>query len=451
MAVEASPNFPLAMSNEIVIQVESIAKSYALWSSPAARLHGPLFGRVGQLPFLPVVARQLCQRVSHHAFRNFFALTDVSFAVRRGECVGVIGRNGAGKSTLLQLIVGTLQPTSGTISVTGRVAALLELGSGFNPEFSGRENVYLNAAILGMSRAEIDTRFAEIAAFADIGDFLEQPVKTYSSGMLVRLAFAVSVCATPDILIVDEALSVGDMYFQAKCMARIEQMRRAGVTILFVSHNLQAVKAICDRAIFLEKGKLVAEGEIGRVTDAYSAAHLHETGAQRPAAASENAAEFRSACQPLFARRVTERTGRGDARYYECAVFQGGREVDTVLHGADCEVVAWLQHVTELGVNAEVGIVVRNLDGLELFAINSFFLRQPYPPQPPGSRQRIVFQFPVKLAPGVYSVVLGVKVPQQGEYWDKVFNAAVFRVVTKAGEFVPGLFAQPGKVAYFPA
>ena len=180
------------------------------------------------MPFLPTRARDWCNRHSSQSFRNFHALKNISFTVRRGESVGIIGRNGSGKSTLLQIIAGTLMPTEGEVTVNGSVAALLELGSGFNPEFTGRENVYMNAAIRGMSKEETDAKFGEIVAFADIGDFVDQPTKTYSSGMLVRLAFAVSVCVEPELLIVDEALSVGDVFFQQKCFQRIHTMLNAG-------------------------------------------------------------------------------------------------------------------------------------------------------------------------------------------------------------------------------
>jgi lipopolysaccharide transport system ATP-binding protein len=188
-------------------------------------------------------------------FREFWSLRNVSFEVGKGETVGVIGRNGSGKSTLLQLICGTLNPTTGTVSTQGRIAALLELGSGFNPEFSGRENVYLNGAILGLSREEIDARYDAIAGFADIGEFIEQPVKVYSSGMVVRLAFAVQAMVDPDILVVDEALAVGDEKFQRKCFSRIQELKNKGTSILFVSHSGPQIIELCDKALLLEQGE----------------------------------------------------------------------------------------------------------------------------------------------------------------------------------------------------
>ncbi|WP_244429949.1 ABC transporter ATP-binding protein [Bradyrhizobium liaoningense] len=202
-------------------------------------------------------------------FREFWALKDVSLEIKKGETVGIIGRNGSGKSTLLQMICGTLNPTFGKVQTNGRVAALLELGSGFNPEFTGRENVYLNAAILGLSQDEIKARFDEITAFADIGDFLEQPVKSYSSGMVVRLAFAVQAMVDPDILVVDEALAVGDEKFQRKCFARLEQLKARGASILFVSHSAPTVIELCDRAFLLDSGVRLLHGKPSDVVRAY--------------------------------------------------------------------------------------------------------------------------------------------------------------------------------------
>ena len=212
------------MSDSLAISVQNVGKAYRLWESPSARLTAPLTERLaGVFPPATALARGLRARAAKR-YRDFWALKHISFEVRRGEAVGIIGRNGSGKSTLLQIVAGTLQPTDGSVKVNGRIAALLELGSGFNPDFSGRENVFLNAAVLGLTRAETEARFDQIAAFADIGDFLDQPVKVYSSGMMMRLAFAVSVSLQPDILIVDEALSVGDVFFQQKCFKRIHEL-----------------------------------------------------------------------------------------------------------------------------------------------------------------------------------------------------------------------------------
>ena len=237
-------------SDEHSIRVEGLSKRYEIYSQPADRLKQMILPRVCRWAHRPERAY----------FKEFWALRDVSFDVKRGETVGIVGRNGSGKSTLLQMICGTLAPTLGNIRVNGRIAALLELGSGFNPEFTGRENVYLNAAVLGLSREEIDNRFDAIATFADIGEFIEQPIKTYSSGMQVRLAFAVAINVEPEILVIDEALSVGDELFQRKCFARIETIRDNGATILFVSHAAGSVIDLCDRALLVDAGELLSMG-----------------------------------------------------------------------------------------------------------------------------------------------------------------------------------------------
>jgi lipopolysaccharide transport system ATP-binding protein len=238
-----------------MISVNNISKTYLVWQTPISRLLVPLMVRLlrrWRPAYAERVLAQYCQPVE--------ALKNVSFHVASGDSLGIIGLNGSGKSTLLQIIAGTLQPSIGNVALHGRVAALLELGSGFDPEFTGRENVFINAAILGLSRREIEERFEAIVAFADIGDFIDRPVKTYSSGMMVRLAFAVQVHVDPDVLIVDEALSVGDARFQAKALAKIEEILKRGTTLLFVGHDLGAVRSFCNRAMLLEKGRIVKSG-----------------------------------------------------------------------------------------------------------------------------------------------------------------------------------------------
>ena len=236
------------------IEFSAVSKSYSIYDSPGSRLKELL-----------TLNRRKCHR-------DFWALRDVSFDVRRGETFCVVGENGSGKSTLLQLVAGILQPTSGDVRVEGRVSALLELGSGFNPEFSGRDNVYLNGAILGFSSREMDRKYQRIAEFAEIGEFIDQPVKTYSSGMVVRLAFAVAIHVDPDILLVDEALAVGDVYFRQRCMRKVHQLRAQGVTILFVSHATGDIKALGDRALWLDGGRVRDIGAADKVVTRYLAA-----------------------------------------------------------------------------------------------------------------------------------------------------------------------------------
>jgi lipopolysaccharide transport system ATP-binding protein len=246
------------MTNDIAIRVENLSKCYHIYDQPRHRLLQMMF------------------RGHKQFYREFWALKDVSFQVKKGETVGIIGRNGSGKSTLLQMICGTLNPTQGSIQTKGRIAALLELGSGFNPEFSGRENIYTSCALLGLNRQATDARFDDIVAFADIGGFIEQPVKTYSSGMFVRLAFAVNVIASPDIMVVDEALAVGDMNFQAKCMTALTRFQENGGTVLFVSHDVGAVKSLCRQAVYLEHGRVVSKGAAPEVAERYVRAMREE-------------------------------------------------------------------------------------------------------------------------------------------------------------------------------
>ena len=236
------------------IEFEGVSKSYPIYDKPGHRLTELI----------------TLTRVRHH--RDFWALRDVSFQVKPGETFCIVGENGSGKSTLLQLVAGIFEPTEGRVRVNGRVSALLELGSGFNPEFSGRDNLYLNGAILGFSATEMDAKYQAIIDFAEIGDFIDQPVKTYSSGMAVRLAFSVAIHVDPDILLVDEALAVGDVYFRQRCMRKVHELRDRGTTILFVSHATGDVKALGDRALWLNQGRMAALGSTEAVASRYLAA-----------------------------------------------------------------------------------------------------------------------------------------------------------------------------------
>ncbi len=231
------------MSSEYAIRARHLGKSYQVYQRPGDRL------------------KQFAWRGRRRFYREFWALRDVSFDVAPGATVGIIGRNGSGKSTLLQLICGTLTPTTGSVELHGRVAALLELGAGFNPEFTGRENVFMYGAVLGLNEQEIKDRYDHILAFADIGTFIDMPVKTYSSGMFVRLAFSVAINVDPDVLIIDEALAVGDARFQQRCMAKLRQLQERGVSVLFVSHDTEAVKRLCKHVVILHDGEVVNQGD----------------------------------------------------------------------------------------------------------------------------------------------------------------------------------------------
>jgi len=237
--------------NDIAIRVENLSKAYKLYQKPVDRL------------------KEALHPLKKKYHKDFYALKDLSFEIKKGETVGIVGKNGSGKSTLLKLITGVTTPSGGKITVNGRISAILELGAGFNPQMTGLENIYLNTSINGMSRQETDSKVAEIIAFAELGEFIHQPVKTYSSGMKARLAFAVSISVEPDILIVDEALSVGDAAFQRKCFAKMEDIRTKGATILFVSHSEASIVSLCNRAIWLVNGSKVLDGEPKLVTSLY--------------------------------------------------------------------------------------------------------------------------------------------------------------------------------------
>ena len=260
-SLHSSPHTPALEEGNTAIRVAHMSKCYHMYAQPGDRLKQAFASLASQLFGLQTTPY----------FREFWSLKDVSFEVKKGETLGIIGRNGAGKSTLLQILCGTLTPTSGTVQTFGRVAALLELGAGFNPEFTGRENIVMNASVLGLTDLEINDRIEDIIAFADIGPFIDQPVKTYSSGMYVRLAFSIATSVDPDILVIDEALSVGDGSFARKSFDRIIALRDAGKTILFCSHSLYQVEAICDRVVWLDGGQVQVMGEPAKAIVAYNA------------------------------------------------------------------------------------------------------------------------------------------------------------------------------------
>lgn len=365
-------------SNDFVIRVEDLSKCYQIYDSPRDRLKQftvPPLQRIAGLP-------------SRQYFQEFWALKNVSFELNKGETVGIIGRNGSGKSTLLQIICGTLAPTSGTVETRGRIAALLELGSGFNPEFTGRENVYMNAAVLGLTRTEIDTRFDDIAAFADIGGFIDQPVKTYSSGMYVRLAFAVIAHVDAEILVVDEALSVGDAIFTQKCMRFIRSFQERG-TLLFVSHDMGSVQNLCKSAIWLGQGEIKRSGPSKKVAEAYLQYTLQEiygdttklsatsTEAIEPIDPSEQTADetvvidygSNATVQENYAIASGWKTGAAEIISVSLekrtpgveAIFGGGEKVCMVIRARANEVLN----------NPILGFVVRDRLGQDLFGENT--------------------------------------------------------------------------------
>ena len=343
------------MAHPIAIEVSGLGKSYALYEKPYHRL-----------------AHILMPRTRERWANDFWALRDVSFEVERGSALGIVGRNGSGKSTLLQLITGTLAPTEGVVRAYGRISALLELGSGFDPEFTGRENVFLNGALLGFSRAQMEERFDAIAAFADIGEFIDQPVKHYSSGMNVRLAFAVQVQVEPEILIIDEALAVGDALFQKRCFERLHKLRETGVTLIFVSHDQEAVRTLTDRSILLRGGRVRASGPSADVILEYrrevhedEKAYLAQQAARSTArvAAEASAAAAQAPDDKSFGDREAEILGVAvlDAEGKEAGTFVPGDKVSIVVKGV-CH-----RELEKLNV----GLRIRNREGVKIYSWGS--------------------------------------------------------------------------------
>lgn len=360
------------MSSDIAIKVENLSKCYQIYDQPRDRLKQfilpRLQGMVGQAP--------------KQYFREFWALKDVSFEVKKGETVGIIGRNGSGKSTLLQMICGTLNPSSGSIQTQGRIAALLELGSGFNPEFTGKENIYLNASVFGLTRAETDARFHDILAFADIGDFIDQAVKTYSSGMIVRLAFAVMAHVDADILIVDEALSVGDAVFVQKCNQFLREFLKKG-TLFFVSHSMQAILELCDRAIWLDKGIMKMDDDAKEVVRFYNA-FVHqqinstkEIYIQNRKPSHALALSTVKKVTPHFHAKVfsfdesTPYWGAGGAEILGIDILnKKGKKIDILEGGESIVIRISCRSIHEL-INPIVGFSLRNKRGVEIISDNT--------------------------------------------------------------------------------
>jgi lipopolysaccharide transport system ATP-binding protein len=462
-------------SDELSIRVEGLSKRYEIYAQPADRLKQMILPRV----------QRAMHREARAYFHEFWALRDVSFDVSRGETVGIVGRNGSGKSTLLQLICDTLTPTLGTVSVRGRVAALLELGSGFNPEFTGRENVYLNAAVLGLSRVEIDNRFDAITAFADIGEFIEQPVKTYSSGMYVRLAFAVAINVDPEILVVDEALSVGDEAFQRKCFARINQIRESGATVLFVSHSGSTVTELCNRAVLLDGGELLTMGSPKFVISRYqkllyspsdkyatirNAIRQHgeddlgldgsvDLTGEEPAGEAishdGHVVEAESAINAASVSPLADESPERDEAYFEEGMVPAstfrydsagatiedahietleGRRVNFLQSGRDY-VYAYQVHFSRDVTAVRCGMLIKSVTGLELAGSITSWSGERLVHVPTGTRLSISFRFPCLFASGAYFLNAGVQGCVDGEdvYLDRLIDAVMFKVIHEPG------------------
>jgi lipopolysaccharide transport system ATP-binding protein len=436
-----------------VVSLREVTKRYAIWDNPSARLFVPLkryWRRVNGKPSDAFVGARL-----------FTAVNNVSLDVMPGECLGIIGRNGAGKSTLLQMIAGTLRPSAGEIRVRGRVAALLELGSGFNPDFTGRENVHLNAAILGLSREEVAAKYDAIVAYSGIEEFIDRPVRTYSSGMVVRLAFAVCVHVDADILIIDEALAVGDARFQFKCHATLEQMIKDGRTIIFVSHDTNALKRMCNTAMLLERGEMLAKGTPNDVTNLYTKLITSPHGVEAirgdiaalrasqgkpdaedrrpedgaPPASGSTAAQAAAVIDTSISRAggtgsellVDERAHRqisdkeyaygGELGRITSVVMadEQGRPRLSFLTGSRVRVTITCEAVANIP-DPIYALTLKDVHGQEIYGTNTYFQGQSPPPVSAGRQTEVVFELQLNILPGVYFVSLG---------WVRLVNAEV--------------------------
>ena len=424
------------MSSEPAVRVENLSKCYQIYGKPRDRLLQMLF------------------RGHRKYYREFWALRDVTFEVGKGETVGIIGRNGSGKSTLLQMICGTLNPTGGTIETRGRIAALLELGSGFNPEFSGRENVYMNGAVLGLSREEMDDRYEEILAFADIGDFIDQPIKTYSSGMVVRLAFAVQAMVGPDILVVDEALAVGDVRFQAKCFDRLKQLKERGTSILLVTHSGEQIVTHCNRAVLLDNGCVVELGEpkqvVNRYMDLLFGKEKKEIVPFEPVAVVQEVLEKAPlaydlhSVQDIFSTRPgynphEYRWGDGAAAILDFYLAADTTAYPTSVVSGQQVTLALSVRFLEALVRPILGITIKSKEGVTVYGVNSETLARDefkdYGKQ--GSVISAVVQFTCRLARGDYFISLGIAT-RQGEDivpHDRRYDAIHLRVRSDGSYF----------------
>jgi ABC-type polysaccharide/polyol phosphate transport system ATPase subunit len=430
----------MAVGDEIAISLKNVSKCFKRYERPIDRLKEMMVPSKGYA-------------------QEFWALRDISFDVMKGETLGIIGRNGAGKSTLLQLICGTLTPTSGEVQVNGRISALLELGTGFNPEFSGRENIYMNGAVMGLSKAEVDERFDDVAAFADINDFMEQPVKTYSSGMYVRLAFASAIHVSPSILIVDEALAVGDMFFQAKCMTRMRRMMESGVTVLFVSHDTSSVKSLCQRGVFLENGELQEIGKASEVVDTYMSLVRGDMNQELKSGIPEhsnvenkkdinykttkigNIPDANSEISKIFVSLDKEiELAAGSHRYGD----GGARVLDLKLLNSQRIPVTQLEAREEFTIQTSIlfdksfptfcfGYLIRDVKGIDIIGTVTSVEKVNMPAVTEG--EVYVVEMKVKqniLNSGIYTLTFAVELPvimnQQHIYLDWIDDAMVFRV-----------------------
>jgi ABC-type polysaccharide/polyol phosphate transport system ATPase subunit len=401
---------------EIIISARDVSKTYRIWAHPSGRAKAVLYRALG------------LHRQAAAGYREFHAVQPLSFEIRRGEAVGIIGRNGSGKSTLLQLIAGILQSSTGTLTTHGRISALLELGSGFNPEFTGRENVYLNGSILGLGAREMDARIAQIIAFADIGEFIDEPVKTYSSGMMMRLAFAVAVSVQPDILIVDEALSVGDVFFTQKCFERIREILAAGATLIFVSHDTAAVQNLCTRGLLLHQGKLLHDGTPEECVTRYFALGASRASTAPVVAGTHPAVEAAQRQEVLAHDLLPMAKSRHGDRHLEFAaaafINDRGTHDPEVALGAR-GTLRLLVRATQAVAHPALGLQLFDRMANLIFSAGTPQLHFALPPLAAGEEILVDFRLGFDVQPGEYTLgldagALGPDGPNHGVFHDRI-------------------------------
>lgn len=393
------------MSNKNVISVQHLSKMYKLYDKPSDRLKESLG-----------LSRK-------KKYREHYALHDVNFNIHEGECVGIIGVNGSGKSTILKIITGVLAPTTGEVKVNGRISALLELGAGFNMEYSGLENVYLNGTMIGFSEEEIDAKLDDILAFADIGDYIHQPVKTYSSGMFVRLAFAVAINIDPEILIVDEALSVGDVFFQAKCYHKFEEFKKQGKTILFVTHDLSSVSKYCDRVILLNKGVKLDEGSPKEMVDLYKQLLVGQEPVKQKTDGGEDLAKAAVASishEHFLPNPNTLEYGDKQAEIVDFAIKDDkGMFTNTIEKGSTFQILMKVRFNEQIQ-EPIMAYTFKNIRGTELTGTNTLFEKAEVPEPAPGGCCTVTFTQKMDLQGGEYLLSFGCTGYKDGEF--KVFH-----------------------------
>ena len=424
------------MNKEIAIEVKNLCKTYKLYERNRDRLREAL---------------HLTRKPRH---KEHHALYDVSFDIRTGETVGIIGTNGSGKSTILKIITGVLNATSGEVNVNGRISALLELGAGFNPEYTGLENIYLNGTMIGFSEEEIDAKLDDILAFADIGDFVHQPVKTYSSGMFVRLAFALAINIEPEILIVDEALSVGDVFFQSKCYHKFEEFKEQGKTILFVSHDMSSIAKYCDRVILLEKGKKLGEGAPKKMLDIYKQVLVgqyeapaeaveektgpepsgsKDAGSQKAHVSGNTEDASKNGNPEEIADVETLEYGSGKAQITEVFVTDlQGRRINAVMKGTECTVHMKVE--IRQDVPAPIfALSFKDVKGTEICGTNTMFEKTFLEPCKAGEKKEITFTQQVDLQGGEYLLSFGCTGYEGDDFtvYHRLYDALQLTVVSE--------------------